>query len=181
MDQLFFVTHPEPLLLEARPMEHVTTPKGSVALGYFYDGHILARGFVSPDALDAINGLLANPVSLALAAAEDEKGNIDARVCLVLPVSAEGLEPSAADEGDEPWKASVPAPPPEIENGYSPDDESRAVPKLALLPIGSVVRGARQRNHADVVSDAREMLDNLLAGRSSDAVQQAIDDLLDSI
>lgn len=180
MDQLFFVTHPEPLLLEARPIEHGTTPKDSVALGYFHEGHILARGLVSRDALDAINGLLANPVSLALAAAEDEDGNIDARVCLVLPVNADGLEPSAADEADEPWKASVPPPPPEVENGYSPD-ESRAVPKLALLPIGTVVRGARQRNHADVVSDAREMLDNLLAGRSSDAVQQAIDDLLDSI
>lgn len=180
MDQLFFVTHPEPLVLEARPIEHATTPKGSVALGYFHDGNILARGFVSPDALDAINGLLANPVSLALAAAEDEDGNIDARVCLVLPVNADGMEPSAADDGDEPWKASVPTPPPEVEQGYGAD-ESQGTPKLALLPIGSVVRGARQRNHTDVVSDAREMLDNLLAGRSSDAVQQAIDDLLDSI
>ncbi|MGH7576027.1 MAG: hypothetical protein ACREM1_12995 [Longimicrobiales bacterium] len=180
MDQLFFVTHPEPLLLEAKPIEHATTPKGSVALGYFYEGHILARGFVAPEALDAIHGLLANPVSLALAAAEDENGNIDARVCLVLPVNPDGLEASAADEADEPWKASVPAPPAEVEQGYGPG-ESNAAPKLALLPIGTVVRGARQRNHDNVVSDAREMLENLLAGRSSDAVQQAIEDLLDSI
>lgn len=178
MDQLFFIRHPEPLMLEAKPIDHATTPQGSVALGYFHDGHILARGFVSQDALEAINGLLENPVSLALAAAEDEHGNIDARVCLVLPVNADKAD--ASDERDEPWRSSVPSPPPGIEDDYA-SGGTNGMPKLALLPIGSVVRGARYRNHTDVASDAREMLDNLLAGRSGDAVQQAIDDLLDSI
>jgi hypothetical protein len=54
-------------------------------------------------------------------------------------------------------------------------------PRLALLPIGNAVRGARHRNHPDVAGDAREMLANLLAGRSYDAVSRAIDDLLNSI
>jgi hypothetical protein len=180
VDQLFVVTHPEPLLLEVRPIDHQSAPQGSVALGYFYDGHILARGVVSRDALEAINGLLENPVSVALAATEDENGNIDARVCLVLPVDPDELQRSENDEPEEPWKASVPAPPPEVEHGYATGDLG-ATPKLALLPIGNVVRGARHRKHSDVVSDAREMLDNLLTGRSHDAIQQAIDDLLDSL
>jgi hypothetical protein len=181
VDQLFVVTHPDPIRLEARPIQHRDTPVDSVALGYYHDGHILARGVVSRDALDAINGLLENPVSVALAATEDEDGNIEARVCLVLPVDPDELQRPDSEEPEEPWKVSVPAPPPEVEQGYGVPTAEGETPKLALLPIGNVVRGARHRNHTDVVSDAREMLDNLLTGRSHDAVQQAIDDLLDSI
>lgn len=180
MDQLFVVTHPDPIQLEARAIEQRALPAGSVALGYFHEGHILARGIVSEDAVQAIHSLLERPVSLALAATEDEEGNIEARVCLVLPVDPDELkqERGEADEPEEPWRASVPAPPPEVEDGYTQEGDG---PKLALLPIGNVVRGARHRKHPDVVGDAREMLDNLLSGRSRDAVQQAIDDLLDSI
>lgn len=182
VDQLFVVTHPEPIRLEARPIQHGRIPEDSVALGYYHHGHILARGVVSRDALEAINGLLENPVSVALAATEDEDGNIEARVCLVLPVDPDELQRPESDEPEEPWKVSVPAPPPEVEQGYgSPPPQDGDTPKLALLPIGNVVRGARHRNHPDVVGDAREMLDNLLTGRSHDAVRQAIDDLLDSI
>ena len=69
-----------------------------------------------------------------------------------------------------------------MESGYgSSEEEGEGRPRLALLPIGNVVRGAHNRNHEDVVSDAREMLDNLLAGRAQDAVSKAIDDLLDSL
>jgi hypothetical protein len=179
VDQLFVVTHPDPVMLEARPIEHPGAPSGSIALGYYYEGHILARGLVSQEAVEAINGLLENPVSVALAATEDEDGNIDARVCLVLPVDPDEVERGESEEPDEPWKASVPPPPFEAES-YG-GGETGDAPRLALLPIGNVVRGARHRNHVDVVSDAREMLDNLLTGRTQDAVRQAIDDLLDSI
>lgn len=173
MEQMVVITHPDPVVLEARRIEDVSTPDGSVALGYYYDGHVLARGVVANDALDAIHGLLRTPVSLALAASEDDGGNIEARVCLVLPV--EGDEAHAEEGPDEPWKASVPRPPMETGGDY---DER---PKLALLPIGNAVRGARQRNHPDVAGDAREMLSNLLAGRGQDAVSRAIDDLLGSL
>jgi hypothetical protein len=164
-------------------MEAVDTPDGSTALGYYHRGNMLARGVVSNDALEAIEGLLETPVSLALAATEDEQGNIDARICLVLPVDAEEQKRQSEDEPDEPWRASVPEPP-QIgesqswnENGTSED----AQPKLALLPIGNAVRGARDRHHNDVASDVREMLENLLNGRGRDAVSKAIDDLLGSL
>lgn len=183
MDQLYVVTHPDPLMLDVRRLDHAATPEGAVALAYFHQGHLLARGVVAPDAVDAIRGLLERPVSLALAATEDDQGNIDARVCLVLPVDSAMLG-EGEDEPEEPWRASVPAPPPEVESGYdesAPDDDDEK-PRLALLPIGNVVRGVSHRNHADdVAADAREMLDNLVAGRAQDAVARAIDDLLDSI
>ena len=173
MEQLVVVTHPDPVVLEARPIDDVDAPDGSIALGYYYDGHVLARGVVANDAVDAIHGLLRTPVSVALAATEDENGNIEARVCLVLPVENE--EGQSDEEPEEPWRASVPRPPMEIGGEYEEK------PKLALLPIGNAVRGARHRNHPDVAGDAREMLSNLLAGRTQDAIARAIDDLLESI
>jgi hypothetical protein len=163
----------------------VGTPEGSVALGYFHAGRVLARGVVAEEAVEAITGLLRNPVSLALAATEDEHGNIEARVCLVLPVDAAEVRGEEEDEGAEPWKASVPAPPDFSESWAEDDDGERESsseqPQLALLPIGNAVRGARDRHHQDVLGDAREMLENLLAGRGRDAVHKAIDDLLDSL
>jgi hypothetical protein len=138
---------------------------------------------VSDDALEAIEGLLETPVSVALAATEDEEGNIDARICLVLPVDPEDAKPRSEDdeEPSEPWRASVPEPP-QIGGGSWDEPAEDAQPKLALLPIGNAVRGARDRHHPDdVAGDVREMLDNLLTGRGRDAVTKAIDDLLNSL
>lgn len=181
MESLVVVTYPEPISIEARPVDTVDTPDGSVALGYYHEGHVVARGVVAEDALEAIAGLLASPVSLALAAMEDEEGNIDARVCLVLPVDAEELRQGDDEEGaDEPWKASLPDAP-QFGEDWLETEEAEDGPRLALLPIGNAVRGARDRHHEDVAGDAKEMLENLLSGRSRDAVSKAIDDLLDSI
>lgn len=182
MSQLVVVAYPEPLAIDARPIEHEATPEDGLALAYYYQGNVIARGVVPTGAVDAIRQLLSTPVSVALAASEDDDGNIEARVCLVLPVDAARLQGEAEeDEDDEPWKASVPAPPPEI-SGDPAFDPVLDRPHITLLPIGNVVRPARDRNHPeDVPADVREMLENLLAGRGRDAVTKAIDDLLDSI
>jgi hypothetical protein len=182
VEQLVVITHPEPVQLEARPMDTIEAPDGSTALGYYHRGNMLARGVVSDDALEAIEGLLEAPVSVALAATEDEDGNIDARICLVLPVESDDVRGRSEDDEqpDEPWRASVPEPP-RIGGSWEEPAED-AQPKLALLPIGNAVRGVRDRHHpGDVAGDVREMLDNLLTGRGRDAVSKAIDDLLNSL
>lgn len=180
MDQLLVITHPEPLKIDARPIRHEAVPDGAIGLGYYHSGNLIARGVVAPEAVDAIRMLLSAPVSVALAATEDEGGNIDARVCLVLPVDPEKLKGDEDEEPDEPWKASVPPPPTEVEDGYGEGESDET--RLALLPIGSVVRAARDRRHPDdAKGDVSEMLDNLLGGRAKDAVAKAIDDLLDSL
>jgi hypothetical protein len=183
VDHLVVVTHPQPITLEARPLGHDELPEGAVALGYYHEGHLVARGVVAPEAVEAITGLLARPVSLALAAAEDDDGNIDARVCLVLPIDADLLaddDDEDDDQPNEPWKDSLPSMPASIEAaavGDAPDQ-----PRLALLPIGNVLRGRRDRRHPDsILADAREMLENLVGGRARDSVQKAIDDLLGSL
>ena len=179
MESLVVVTHPQPLRLEARVLDHEATPEGSIALAYFHNERLVARGIVALDAVEAITNLLKAPVALALAATEDDERNIEARVCLVLPVDPSELQKFVEedDEPDEPWKASVPPPPFETEDTTEADEQAR----LALLPIGNVVRGVRDRHHEDVADDVREMLDNLVAGRAKGAVDKAIDDLLDSL
>lgn len=188
MDHLVVVPHPTPISLEARSISHGSVPEGAVGLGYYYDDRLIARSVVAATALDTIRSLLSSPVSVALAAREDGDGNIDGRLCLVLPVEpGAGSEDDEPHEAVEPWKASVPAPPPEVDGSYDeedPDDEDEAddEPQFALLPIGNVIRSAGDRHHpGDVAHDAREMLDNLLAGGGRDAVQKAIEDLLSSI
>lgn len=181
MDHLVVVPHPDPIALEARSIRHSAVPDGAVGLGYYYDGRLIARSVVASGALDTIQSLLATPVSVALAAREDDGGNIDGRICLVLPVEPDAAGGEQAEES-EPWKSSVPAPPPEIESGYRGTEEEEKGPQFALLPIGNVVRAAEDRRHPDdVAHDAKEMLDNLLSGGGRDAVQKAIDDLLRSI
>lgn len=176
------VTHPDPIELEARPLRHGNTPEGAVALGYYHAGSLVARGVVADSAVEAINGLLAQPVSVALAAAEDEAGNIDARVCLVLPIDPDMLPAEGEEEGPaEPWRDSIPELPPGIEAAQT-DSNDPSKPKLALLPIGNVVRGRRDRRYPDdVAADVREMLDNLVGGKARDAIRKAIDDLLNSL
>ena len=114
MDHLVVVPHPTPIALEARSLRHNAIPDGAVGLGYYYDGHLIARSVVAAGALETIKSLLAVPVSVALAAREDEDGNIDGRICLVLPVDENDAGEKQADD-PEPWRTSVPAPPPEVD------------------------------------------------------------------
>lgn len=182
MDQVVIVTYPIPITLEAQPIEHEATPEGAVAMAYYYRRNMIARGVLAPEAVPVVRRILAAPVTLALAAAEDEQGNIDARVCLVIPVESELLRMEDPDPDDEPWRASVPPPPFEIESSWPGRRDPSDPPQMALLPLGNVIRAARHRNHPkDVAGDAREMLDNLVEGRAQDAVARAIDDLLESL
>jgi hypothetical protein len=174
MDPFVVVTHPKPISLQARPVDTDRLPTDHVAVGFYWGDHLVARGAVPPNAIEPLRQLLSHPVTLALAATQDDDGNIDGRVCVVLPLPEEQEEADSS----EPWKSSVPEPPPGIDSaGENNPDE----PRLALLPLGNVVRPARNRHHDDVASDAREMLENLLSGQARDAVSRAIDDLLDSI
>jgi hypothetical protein len=186
VDEMVVVTHPEPIRLEARPIEHHSVPEGEVALAYYHEGRLLARGVVSPEAVKAINGILTDPVSVALAATEDDEGNIEARLCLVLPVDPDKWPTDEDDVPEEPWRSSLPtAPSFDADFDHSAaetDEDEEDTPRVALLPIGNVVRNARDRHHPESIAhDVREMLINLMEGKASDAVEKAIDDLLRSL
>lgn len=189
MEPLIVVNYPEPLTLQARPIEHEAVPEGEVGIAYYHNDSLIARSVVSPESVEAIQSLLSSPVAVALAATEDRHGNIDGRLCLVLPIDDQRLGDHSFEEEDpEPWKASVPPPPMEIEaeNDGDLDDDGLIsdldLPRVVLLPIGNVVRAARDRHHPNNPAfDAREMLENLISGGGQDAIAKAIDDLLSSI
>lgn len=186
MKPVVVVTYPHALPLKIERFDAESMPDNTTGLSYYFRGGLIARGVVSDEAVESIRTLVNDPVHLALAAQEDDSGNIDGRLCLVLPVELGKELMEEDDEPDEPWKASVPVPPTE-KGGYggsgggtSGEDDEK--PQMALLPIGNVVRTAHARNFPeDVSADAREMLINLLQGGGKDAVRKAIDDLLDSI
>ena len=187
MHPVVVVTYPHALELEIERLDHMSVPENSTGLAYYFRGGLIARGVVSDNAVDPIETLVSDPVHLALAAQEDERGNIDGRLCLVVPVEV-GKQLMKEEEGEpeEPWKASVPAPPSEIDSYASKKKDDPEAdnghPEIPLLPIGNIVRSNEARNHPeDVAADAREMLANLLAGQGQDSVRKAIDDLLDSI
>lgn len=187
MQRLVIVTHPEPLPVEAQITDPESDHEDHVIMAYFVNGKLIARGTVLQEAAEAIQMLLRQPMPVALAATEDEDGNIGGQVCLLLPSDLAGTLNYEMEEPEEPWKSSIPAPPPEVDSSYvqgeevpEPEDESRE--RIALLPLGNVLRPAKYRNHPDnIAGDAKEMLEVLLAGKARNAVQQAIDDLLDSI
>ena len=80
---------------------------------------------------------------------------------------------------------SVPAPPAfdtEFDNQSPAAQEEDDPPRVALLPIGNVIRHARDRKHpGHIARDVRDMLVHLMEGQASDAVEKAIDDLLRSL
>lgn len=173
MEPVIVVTHGRPLHVVARQLEGGTATTDTIALGYFVGDHLIARGVIAASALDTLQEVLREPVTLALAADEDDAGNIDARVCIVVRLESSGTRDGV--ETSEPWRASVPAPPFETDPS-TPDPRS-----LALVPLGDVVRSAQNRTHDSLAGDVRDMLANLLHGRSRSAVDQAIDDLLNSL
>jgi len=175
MDGFIVVTYPTPVRLHAKRVEHDSVPQGHIALGYFTGEHLVARGVVPPSALEPLYDLLSKPVKLAIAVTEDAQRNIEGRVCIVLPVAEERLSPA---DNAEPWRESVPTLPEGIESAATPADSQS---RLVLLPLGQVVRSADNRKHEELVDDARDMLDTLVAGKAEDAVTRAIDDLLRSI
>src|SRR5690554_1080224 len=106
MDQIVIVTYPEPVMLEAQPVEHDAVPEGSVGVAYYYRRNMIARGVMPPEAVQLMRRLLDSPVRLALAATEDAEGNIDGRICLMVPVDSELFRPDEPSIEEEPWRAS---------------------------------------------------------------------------
>jgi hypothetical protein len=189
LDELIVVTYPQPLSIEARRVDHHAVPEGGIGLAYYFRGNVIARGVVSREGLEAIDKLLRTPVPVALAASEDEDGNIEARVCLVLPMQGRGEDADREESDGEEWRSSVPSAswedsvptPPWEQDDDSPYSDGGEKSHVALLPIGNVVRSSHDRHHPDVAGDAREMLENLLSGQAQDADRKAIDDLRKSL
>jgi len=169
--------------ISVRQVADDRTPDDAVCLGTFYDGRLIARCVVPPEAITALqdHALFEAPVHLGLLGYEESPG-LQCR--LLAFVDADRLPPDIHDEDEdgeeEPWKASVPPPAFEADQtGAQPLDMGEPAGTVPVL-LGHIVRLERDRKHpGDLAREAMDILATILSGKVSEVVDRVLDELLD--
>ncbi|HXE56573.1 MAG TPA: hypothetical protein VNK43_01090 [Gemmatimonadales bacterium] len=166
-----------PIPIDVRAIEDERVPEGMVCLGTFIDDRLVARCVVPPHVSEMFEEqqLFAEPVRLVLAAREAPPG-LQCQLFALVEL------PADEDEDEEPWAGSVPS------SGYeraveaaSDGDEDADGPDqpIAAIPLGQIVRFARDRRHPDNLAlEAMDVLGKVVAGRVVEVVDKALEDLL---
>ena len=158
------------------------TPDDAVCLGTFYEGRLIARCVVPPEALAAVedHALFTDPVHLGLLGFEEPPG-LQCR--LLAFVDTDRLPPDldgdGEDEEEEPWQASVPRP--AFEFGGSDREAPAMGEPEGTVPIllGHIVRLTRDRKHPDdLAHEAMDVLATILSGSVSEVVDRVLEELL---
>jgi hypothetical protein len=149
-------------------------------MGTYRNDRLVARCALPPEAWAKVqeHGFFENPVPVVLVAREAPPGlQCQLFAMVVLP---EGLELETDDEDQEPWADSVPGA--GYEAAISGDDdegEDEGDPRVAPIPLGTIVRFAKDRVHPDSLPlEAADVLRKVIEGRTSEVVDRALEDLL---
>lgn len=174
------VTTSSAVSISVREVLDERTPEDAVCLGTFYEGRLIARCVVPPEALVAVedHALFTDPVHLGLLGFEEPPG-LQCR--LLAFVDSDRLPPDldSEDEVEEPWQASVPRP--EFEFGAENTEAPALGEPEGTVPIllGHIVRMARDRKHPDdMAHEAMDVLATILTGTVSEVVDRVLQDLL---
>jgi len=174
------VTTSEAISIVVREVLDERTPEEAVCLGTFYEGRLIARCVVPPEALAAVedNALFADPVHLGLLGFEESPG-LQCR--LLAFVDATRLPPDLAEEeeAEEPWRVSVPQP--EFEQGADAAQRLSLGEPDGTVPIllGHIIRMERDRKHPDdLAGEALDVLETILTGTMAEVVDRVLEDLL---
>ncbi len=164
--------------ISVREVEDERTPSDAVCLGTFYDGRLIARCVVPPEALSAVedHALFDHPVHLGLLGFEEPPG-LQCR--LLAFVNADLLpEDPEDDDTEEPWQASVPKP--DFETGPSGDGVGLGEPEGTVpILLGHIVRMSADRKHPeDLAHEAMDVLATILTGSVTEVVDRVLEDLL---
>ena len=172
-----------PIQVRVEPVADDRAPAGSVCLGTFIGDRLVGRRVAPVESLEELRSfhLFDDPVHLGLVAFEERPG-LQCRLLALLPANRFPLSAGedADEEGDEPWRASVPLPAFEREG----EELSAEVPSLedgAAVPVylGNIVRLSRDRKHPnDLAAEASDVLMTVLAGTVSEVVDRVLEDLL---
>ncbi len=172
-----FVMTDRPVPLSVTPIEDDRTPDGMTCLGTSLSGHMVARCVVPPEVAEfiAARGIFVEPVRLALAAQEAPPG-LQCRLFALVTVPAE------VDEDEpEPWAASVPSSDYDRVVRAASEAETGGGDQQAAVLLGHIIRFARDRRHpGDLALEAGDILATIVAGRVSEVVDRALEDLLGS-
>jgi hypothetical protein len=166
----------EPVELKVGLIEDDRVPSGMVCMGTYRNGRLVARSVLAPEAWAQIqeNGFFDQPLQVVLVARVAPPG-LQCQLFAMVPMPDE--EPDEADEADEPWAASVPS------SSYEASVEGEAAgseePRVAPIPLGNIVRYARDRVHPDSLPlETADVLRRIIEGGASEVVDRALADLL---
>lgn len=163
-----------PVQLRVELLEDDRTPEGMLCLGTWRGDRLVARCVIPPELWEAIESrhLLQPPRVVALLAREAPPG-LQCQLFAIIPLAElRGL----TDDEPEPWADSVPG------AGYEAAiEEPPPADALAALPLGNIVRYARDRVHPDdLAREAAHMLGRVMDGQTSELVDRALADLFGS-
>lgn len=162
--------------LDVRPIEHHLTPEGAICIGTFHEGRPIGRCAIPSESVEDFleMDLFDSPVSLALNVREGGPG-VEGSLLALVPMDRAREENE--DEGDEPWRASVPGAAYDAGN----DDESEPTDddgQLVGIFLGEVVRFEEDRKSDDsLLREAADMLAGVIRGQVGSVVDRVIEDL----
>jgi hypothetical protein len=170
----------DPVPLRVELLQDERTPDGMVCMGTYRNDRLVARCALPPEAWAKVqeHGFFENPVPVVLVAREAPPGlQCQLFAMVVLP---EGLELETDDEHEEPWADSVPGAGYEAAIAGDDDEgEDEGDPRVAPIPLGTIVRFAKDRVHPDSLPlEAADVLRKVIEGKTSEVVDRALEDLL---
>jgi hypothetical protein len=160
-----------PVQITVGLVEDERVPEGMVCMGSYRNGRLIARAVLPPEAWRQIDefGIFDEPVQIVHVARTAPPG-LQCQLYAMVPL------PDAEDEPDEPWSASVPGASYEssVEDEGGDDD-----PAVAPIPLGTIVRYARDRVHPESLPlETVDVLRRIIDGETSEVVDRALADLL---
>jgi hypothetical protein len=163
----------EPVQLKVSLVEDDRVPEGMVCMGTYRNGRLVARSVLSPEAWAQIQelGFFEQPLQVVLVARVAPPG-LQCQLFAMVPIREE----DETEGAEEPWAASVPSSSYEASvEGDSEDDDLRIAP----IPLGNIVRFARDRVHPDSLPlETADVLRKIIEGGASEVVDRALVDLL---
>lgn len=163
----------EPVQLKVGLVEDDRVPVGMVCMGTYRNGRLVARSVLSPEAWAQIeeHGFFDQPLQVVLVARLAPPG-LQCQLFAMVPLPDE-----ESDEPDEPWAASVPSS--SYEATVEGDPAQNEDPRVAPIPLGNIVRYARDRVHPDSLPlETADVLRKIIEGGASEVIDRALADLL---
>lgn len=164
-----------PVQLTVALVDDQRIPDGMVCMGSYRNGRLVARSVMPPEAWAQIDeyGIFDEPVQVVLVARAAPPG-VQCQLYAMVP-----LPEQEDDEPEEPWAASVPGSSYEASVEEPEDEEDEDEPRVAPIPLGHIVRYARDRLHPDSLPlEAVDLLTKIIDGKTSEVVDRALADLL---
>lgn len=163
----------EPVELKVGLIEDDRVPAGMICMGTYRNGRLVARSVLAPEAWAQIqeHRFFDQPLQVVLVARVAPPG-LQCQLFAMVPIPDEG-----PDEAEEPWAASVPS------SSYEASTESDGAgsegPQVTPIPLGNIVRYARDRVHPDSLPlETADVLRRIIEGGASEVVDRALVDLL---